>query len=100
MTGWNAVTTTGAATVLPDSAIKGLRESMRGDVLGPGSEGYDDARTLWNAVHYRRPAVVARCAEASDVVAAVNFACKHGIPVAVRGGGHNVAGSGSCDGGL
>jgi FAD binding domain len=69
-------------------------------VLGPGEAGYDRARSLWNAAVDRRPALVVRCAGAADVVRAVDFARERTLPVAVRGGGHNVAGSGACDGGL
>src|SRR4051812_4855578 len=99
MDGLTAMTTTGA-TVDITAAVEALRSSVRGDLLRPSDDGYDQARTLWNARHDRRPALVVRCAGASDVIAAVNFARTHRVPVAVRGGGHNVAGSGACDGGL
>src|SRR5919201_810579 len=77
-----------------------LRGQLRGPLLGPGDEGYEDARAVWNASIDRRPALIARCTGAADVIAAVRFAGERGILTAVRGGGHNVAGLGTCDGGL
>lgn len=83
-----------------DSEIEQLRTALQGGVLTPAAAGYDEARSLWNAAHDKRPAVIVQCAAASDVVAAVNFARAHQVPLAVRGGGHNIAGSGSCDQGI
>ncbi len=77
-----------------------LRARMAGQVLGPGSEGYDEARAIWNGGIDRRPAVIARCAGTPDVVATIAYAREHGLPIAVRGGGHNTAGHASVDGGL
>jgi FAD/FMN-containing dehydrogenase len=77
-----------------------LRERLRGEVLGPGDAGYDEARALWNGAIDRRPGLIARCQGAADVAAAVRHARAEGLPVAVRGGGHNVAGTASCNGGL
>jgi FAD/FMN-containing dehydrogenase len=77
-----------------------LRGQLRGPLLGPGDEGYEDARAVWNASIDRRPALIARCTGAADVIAAVRFAGERGILTAVRGGGHNVAGLGTCDDGL
>jgi FAD/FMN-containing dehydrogenase len=77
-----------------------LRERLRGEVLRPGDAGYDQARALWNGAIDRRPAMIARCLGAADVAAAVRYAREEGLPVAVRGGGHNVAGTATCDGGL
>lgn len=95
-----AITTTGADAVLNETVVAALRGSLRGALLCPGEAEYDEARSLWNARFDQRPALIVRCAEASDIIRAVNFARTHSIPVAVRGGGHNVAGSGACDGGL
>ena len=80
--------------------IDELRNRLTGKIILPGDEAYDDARTVWNAAIDRRPAAIVRCSTTSDVVHAVNFARKSGIPLAVRGGGHNIAGSALCDGGL
>ena len=83
-----------------DSAVDGLAAALRGRLLRPADAGYDDARRVWNGLIDRRPALIARCADASDVMHAVDFARRQGLRVAVRGGGHNVAGFGTCDGGL
>jgi FAD binding domain len=71
-----------------------------GQVLRPGDEGYEDARKVHNGLIDKRPALIARCRGTADVVDAVNFARMHGLEVAVRGGGHNVAGRATIDGGL
>jgi len=73
---------------------------FEGTILGPGDGDYDQARTLFNAMIDRRPAVIARCASVADVQKAVNAARNTGVALAVRGGGHNVAGNALCDGGL
>jgi FAD/FMN-containing dehydrogenase len=73
---------------------------LRGKLLRPSDDGYDDARKVWNGMIDRRPALIARCTEAADVIAAVTFAREQGLLVSIRGGGHNVAGNAVCDGGL
>ncbi len=95
-----AITTTGADTILKGTVVEELRGSLRGELVCPSDTGYNEARSLWNAMFDKRPALIVRCAEVSDIISAVNFARTHSIPVAVRGGGHNVAGNGACDGGL
>ncbi len=85
---------------LDESAVQGLRAGLRGPVLRPGDAGYDAARTIDNAMIDRRPALIARCAGVADVRAAVQFGRANDLLVSVRGGGHNVAGSAVCDGGL
>jgi FAD binding domain/Berberine and berberine like len=82
------------------SALEKLRTAVRGAVLCPGQDGYDTARTIPNAMIDRRPAVIARCTGAADVIACVRFACDHDLLVSVRGGGHSVAGKSVCDDGL
>ena len=69
-----------------------LQAQVRGNVWHPGDAGYDDARTVWNGMIDRRPALVARCLGVGDVVACVNFAREAGLPLSVKGGGHNIAG--------
>ncbi|WP_019450437.1 FAD-binding oxidoreductase [Cupriavidus sp. BIS7] len=86
-------------TLSPDH-IDMLRKSVRGKVLLPGEAGYDTARTVWNATVDRRPAVIVQCTGTADVMQAVNFARDRGLVLAVRGGGHNIAGSAICNGGL
>ena len=86
--------------VVDTTSIEALRKSMQGDVLVPGEPAYDSARMVWNVMIDKRPAVIARCLGRADVVAAVHHAASAGLPIAVRGGGHNSGGSGTCDGGL
>jgi FAD/FMN-containing dehydrogenase len=84
-----------------DSArIEGLRAALRGPLLRPGDAGYDESRTIWNAMIDRRPALIARCTGAADVMLAVNFARENGLLLAVRGGGHNIAGNAVCNDGM
>lgn len=82
------------------TSARRLRERFRGALLRPGEEGYDEARRVWNGAIDRRPALIARCAGADDVVRAVRFAREHDLLVSVRGGGHAVAGHAVCDDGL
>ena len=80
--------------------VQQFASRLRGQLLQPGDREYEDARKVWNGMIDRRPALIARCAAVADVVEAVNFARVHRLPLAVRGGGHNVAGLATCDGGL
>ncbi|MET2828698.1 FAD-binding oxidoreductase [Mesorhizobium shangrilense] len=82
------------------AALEGLAAQLRGTLLQEGDAAYDDARTVWNATIDRRPGLIVRCSGASDVINAVNFARENRLLVAVRGGGHNIAGSAVCDGGM
>jgi hypothetical protein len=86
--------------MIPQSTIQKFRESFRGQLLWPGEPGYDPTRAIPNAMIDRRPALIARCAGAADVIACVRFAREHDLPLAVRGGGHSVAGKSVCEGGL
>src|SRR5262245_35493579 len=75
-------------------------DGFRGRLIRAGYEDYDTARAVWNGAIDRRPRLIARCIGASDVVAAVRFARKHDLEIAIRGGGHNVAGTAVCDDGI
>jgi FAD/FMN-containing dehydrogenase len=86
-------------TVAKDK-IDDFRATLRGTVLRPGDPAYDQSRQLWNAMIDKRPAMIVRCAGPADVLASVNFARNNGVPLAIRGGGHNIAGSALCDDGL
>lgn len=81
-------------------AVESLRRRFRGALLRPGEEGYDEARRVWNGGIDRYPALIARCAGADDVVAAVRFARERDLLISVKGGGHAVAGHAVCDGGV
>src|SRR5829696_4747678 len=85
---------------LDEEAVQRLVASTRGTVLRAGQDGYDAARTVWNGMIDRSPALIVRCVSAADVVAAVNFARDHNLLLTVRGGGHSAAGSGVSDRGL
>ena len=80
--------------------VDALRATLRGEVIDRHHPGYDDARRVWNGLIDRHPAVIARCADVADVVEAVRIARRHRPVVAIRGGGHQVAGSAVCDDGL
>ena len=86
-------------TVNPDAA-RDLRSQMRGEVIGPDDAAYDTARRVYNRMIDKRPALIARCVDVADVIAAVNYAREHSLTLAVRGGGHNGGGLGTCDDGL
>src|SRR5262249_31904494 len=82
------------------SRIAQLKGSLKGEALLPGDEAYDGARRIWNAMIDKHPALIVRCAETQDVVRAVNFARENGLVLAIRGGGHTIAGNALCDDGL
>jgi FAD/FMN-containing dehydrogenase len=86
---------------VPDtSAVEQLRESLTGSLVLPDDAEYDEARSVWNGMIDRRPALIGRCADAGDVVACVDFARAQDLPVSVRCGGHGVSGKAICDDGL
>jgi FAD/FMN-containing dehydrogenase len=85
---------------LKSSVVEELGGRLRGSLLLPGEPGYDDARSVWNDMIDRRPALIARCLGVADVVASVNFAREHGLTLSIKGGGHNIAGLAVCASGL
>ena len=93
-------TSSAGPTQVPEADIAALRTTLRGAVCLPGEPGYDTARSIWNAMIDRRPAMIIQAAGAADVIQGVNFARDHGAALAVRGGGHNIAGNAVCDGGI
>jgi FAD/FMN-containing dehydrogenase len=93
-------TLSGCDRDIPSGAVQKFARQLSGRLLLPADAGYDDVRTVWNRMIDRRPAMIARCARADDVVAAVQFARDHDLLLSVRAGGHNVAGSAVCDRGL
>jgi len=89
----------GGRASIDDAALEQFRTAIRGDLVKPGDPGYAD-KPIYNAMVQRRPAFIVRCTGTADVADAVKFARRHGLLVAVRGGGHSVAGHSSCDGGM
>lgn len=90
----------GGKKMIAAAATGALAAQLDGSLLKERDASYDEARTIWNAMIDRKPGIIVRCASAGDVVNAVRFARDNGLLVAVRGGGHNIAGSAVCDGGL
>jgi hypothetical protein len=86
--------------MIPNSALQEFRSTLRGQSFCPGEQGYDAARTVPNAMINRRPAIIARCAGAGDVISCVRFAREHDVLTSIRGGGHSVAGKSLCNDGL
>ena len=93
-------TADGGRAALASEALDSLRSRLRGALCLPGEPGYEQARTIWNAMIDRHPAAIVRAAGAADVMRTVSFARERRLLLAVRGGGHNIAGNAVCDGGL
>ncbi len=85
---------------MPTQSVEQLKSSFRGELIQPADAAYDSARKVYNGMIDKRPQLIARCVDVADVIAAVNFGRENGLLTAVRGGGHNGAGLGTCDGGL
>jgi FAD/FMN-containing dehydrogenase len=96
----HVATSVGGETILDAALVEEFTSTLRGELLIAGDAGYDQARQVWNSMIERRPACIVRCSGAADVVAAVNFARQHALLISVRGGGHNVAGTAVCQGGM
>ena len=90
----------GTAWSPPAADLETLRRALHGELCLPGTAGYEAARTIWNAMIDRRPGAVIRAADAGDVRRAVELAARHRLLLAVRGGGHHIAGNAVCEGGL
>jgi len=88
------------AGILPISAIQSFGAKLSGETYTPDHPDYETRRAIWNAMITHRPALIVRCVGAQDVVAAVNFAREHNLLTSIRSGGHNIAGSALCDGGM
>ena len=86
--------------VLDDNTISRFDASLRGELIQPGDDAYESARRVYNAMIDKYPRLIARCIDVADVITCVNFARDNGVLLAVRGGGHNGGGPGTCDGGL
>src|SRR5215212_4403632 len=86
--------------VLGDGTLAELEQGLRGQLVRPGDDDYDEARSIWNGSHDRKPALIVRCAGVADVMRAVDFARSENLSVAVRGGGHSLPGFSTSDGGI
>lgn len=100
MTKLQVITNEGVQAKLDEFAVNGFNSVLNGSLTLPGDASYENERLVWNGMIEKRPAMIADCVDEQDVISSVNFARRHNLCLAVRGGGHNVAGLGTCDGGL
>ncbi|HJY83908.1 MAG TPA: FAD-binding oxidoreductase [Candidatus Binatia bacterium] len=100
MSDLRVVKNSGTEAALGEAAVEEFGASLRGKLLRAGDDGYDEARKIWNGMIDGRPALIARCSGAADVINCVSLARANDLLVAVRGGGHNISGNAVCDGGL
>lgn len=100
MSALNVMNSAALISAVDENDIKSFKSSFGGKLLRAGDAGYDEARTIWNAMIDRKPGLIAACRNAQDVKIAVDFAREHHLLTAVRGCGHNIAGSAICDGGF
>ena len=100
MSGLQVKTCTNGEIILQEDTIRKFKESLRGELILSDNAGYDDARSIWNAMIDRRPALIVRCLGVTDVVTCVNFARERGLILSIKSGGHNISGLAVCEGGL
>ena len=100
MSGLQVKTRSNGDVTLQEDTIQKFKETLRGELIRSVDPGYDDARSIWNAMIDRRPALIARCLGVADVITCVRFAREHGVLLSIKGGGHNIAGLAVCEGGL
>jgi len=86
--------------ILQEDTIRKFKESLRGELILSQDVGYDDARSVWNAMIDRRPALIARCLGVADVATCINFARESNLLLSIKGGGHNISGLAACERGL
>lgn len=96
----NLTTLQKGQALINGASIEAFAATLRGRVVSRSDSDYDEARTIWNSMIDRRPGLIVRCAGAADIIKTVNFARDNGILLAIRGGGHNIAGNAVCDGGI
>jgi FAD/FMN-containing dehydrogenase len=100
MTGLQVKTRANGEITLQEETLRKFKESLRGELILAEDAGYDDARSIWNAMIDRRPALIVRCLGVADVVTGVKFAREHGLILSIKGGGHNISGLAVCEEGL
>src|SRR5205814_8566332 len=86
--------------MLNENSVKEFKSNLRGLVIEPGDNGYDDARKVYNGMIHKKPRLIARCVDVADVIRSIDFARENELLLAIRGGGHNAGGLGICDDGL
>ena len=92
--------TTHEIPILAEGSVTELEQALRGRLVRPSDDDYDERRAIWNGAHDRHPALIVRCAGVADVIRALEFARSEELPIAVRAGGHSIAGFSSVDGGM
>jgi FAD/FMN-containing dehydrogenase len=96
----NLTTLDGGSVAISDEAVSALAGALDGDLLSSASDGYDEARTIWNAMIDKSPGLIVMCESSGDVARGVSFAAEHGALLSIHGAGHNIAGNAVCDGGV
>src|SRR6266480_537702 len=86
--------------MLNENSVKDLKANLRGTLIEPADNGYDEARKVYNGMIHKKPRLIARCADVADVIGSVKFARENNVLLSIRSGGHNAGGLGICDDGL